>query len=125
MCTAGLPRAEDVQHAAWPGCCASRLDDFDVVHDNQVLGYGMLDIEKMGLPAGHHASTTRSPSTGASTSPRRPPWRKRLTLRRWYGFLRMQGRVARRRRQDPHAVSESAPSATSSPTSASTRPGSR
>ncbi len=27
-----------------------RLDDFDIAHDNQVLGYGMLEIEKMGLP---------------------------------------------------------------------------
>ena len=27
-----------------------RVDDFDIVHDNQVLGYGMLEIEKMGLP---------------------------------------------------------------------------
>ena len=45
-----LPGAEDVQHAAWRGCCASRVDDFDIVHDNQVLGYGMLDIEKLGLP---------------------------------------------------------------------------
>ena len=27
-----------------------RADDFDIVHDNQVLGYGMLEIEKMGLP---------------------------------------------------------------------------
>ena len=44
-----VPRAEDVQP---PGRAAARgaLGDFDVVHDNQVLGYGMLDIEKLGLP---------------------------------------------------------------------------
>ena len=57
--------------SGWRGCCADRRDDFDIVHDNQVLGYGMLDIERDGLPAGHDASTTRSPSTAAST------WRQR------------------------------------------------
>ena len=48
--------------------------------------------------------TTRSPSTAASTWPRRPGWRRRLSLRRWYGFLRMQGKVARQARTDPHAL---------------------
>ena len=27
-----------------------RLNDFDVVHDNQTLGYGLLDIARTGLP---------------------------------------------------------------------------
>ena len=72
MCTAGFPEPQDVQHAGARGCCASAPDDFDVVHDNQVLGYGMLDIETMRAAAGHHASTTRSPSTAASTSPTAP-----------------------------------------------------
>ena len=59
-----------------------------------------------------------------STCRRRPTWRKKLTLRRWYGFLRMQGKVARKRPQDPHAR-RSPPRATSPATSASTRPGCR
>ena len=71
-----------------------RLDDFDVVHDNQVLGYGILDVREAGLPLVttlHHPITfDRRVDLAAATS-----WRKRLTLRRWYGFLRMQGRVAR------------------------------
>ena len=37
-----------------------------------------------------------------------PTWRKKLSLRRWYGFLRMQGRVARRLR---HIVTVSPSSA--------------
>ena len=37
-----------------------------------------------------------------------PTWRKKLSLRRWYGFLRMQGRVARRLR---HIVTVSQSSA--------------
>ena len=29
---------------------AERVDDFDVVHDNQTLGDGLLDVERAGLP---------------------------------------------------------------------------
>jgi glycosyltransferase involved in cell wall biosynthesis len=72
-----------------------RLEDFDVVHDNQTLAYGMLDIARAGLPLVttiHHPITfDRTVDLAAATT----LWRK-LTLRRWYGFLRMQGKVARR-----------------------------
>ncbi len=73
----------------------ARRGDFDVAHDNQVLGYGMLDIEAAGLPVLttiHHPITfdRRLDLAAASTRGRR------LSLRRWYGFLRMQGKVARR-----------------------------
>ncbi|MGA9747021.1 MAG: glycosyltransferase family 4 protein [Nocardioides sp.] len=72
-----------------------RLDDFDVVHDNQTLGYGMLDVQRAGLPlltTIHHPITfDRRVDLAAA-----PTWRKRLALRRWYGFVRMQARVARR-----------------------------
>jgi glycosyltransferase involved in cell wall biosynthesis len=71
-----------------------RLDDFDVVHDNQTLGYGVLGLERAGLPLVttiHHPITfDRRVDLAAA-----PTWRARLALRRWYGFLRMQGRVAR------------------------------
>ena len=74
-----------------------RVGDFDVVHDNQVLGYGMLDIEGLGLPLvtsiHHPISFDRRIDLAAA-----PDWRKRLTLRRWYGFVRMQAKVARRAR---------------------------
>jgi glycosyltransferase involved in cell wall biosynthesis len=72
-----------------------RLADFDIVHDNQTLGYGMLDIERAGLPlltTIHHPITfDRRVDLAAATT-----WRRRLTLHRWYGFLRMQRKVARR-----------------------------
>jgi glycosyltransferase involved in cell wall biosynthesis len=72
-----------------------RLDDFDVVHDNQTLGYGVLDLERAGLPLVttiHHPITfDRRVDLAAA-----PSWWSRLTLRRWYGFLRMQAKVARR-----------------------------
>jgi glycosyltransferase involved in cell wall biosynthesis len=68
-----------------------------VVHDNQVLAYGMLEIEEMGLPLVttiHHPITLdRRFDLAQAPSPRR-----RFTLRRWYGFVRMQARVARRAR---------------------------
>lgn len=72
-----------------------RADEFDVVHDNQVLGYGILDLAADGMPVVttlHHPITfDRRIDLEAATTRR-----KRLSLRRWYGFLRMQGRVARR-----------------------------
>jgi len=75
-----------------------RLLDFDVVHDNQTLGYGMLALRRHARGAGipmvttiHHPITLdRRLELAAAQG-----WR-RLTLRRWYGFLAMQGRVARR-----------------------------
>ena len=65
-----------------------------MVHDNQVLGYGILDIEKLGLPVVatiHHPITHDRRIDLAQATTRR----QRLTLRRWYGFLRMQTKVAR------------------------------
>ncbi|HET6692855.1 MAG TPA: glycosyltransferase family 4 protein, partial [Pedococcus sp.] len=71
-----------------------RLTDFDVVHDNQTLGYGMLDLARAGIPMVttiHHPITfDRRVDLAAARG-----W-KRLSTRRWYGFLAMQGRVARR-----------------------------
>jgi glycosyltransferase involved in cell wall biosynthesis len=96
MCTAGFPEPKTFSTRV-ARLLAERVDDFDVVHDNQVLGYGMLKIEEMGLPLVttiHHPITFDRRIDLAQT---RNPWR-RLTLRRWYGFLRMQGRVARRAR---------------------------
>lgn len=71
-----------------------RLAEFDVVHDNQCLGYGLLAIEKAGLPlvATIHHPITRDRDLDLASA----RGRRRLTLRRWYGFLRMQTRVARR-----------------------------
>ncbi len=72
-----------------------RTTDFDVVHDNQTLGYGLLRMLRDGLPLVstiHHPITIdRRTDLAAAAS-----WRRRLSLRRWYGFLTMQGRVARR-----------------------------
>ncbi|WNI15332.1 glycosyltransferase family 4 protein [Actinacidiphila sp. ITFR-21] len=74
---------------------AARRTDFDVVHDNQTLGYGLLGLDRLGLALVttiHHPITVdRRLELAAADS-----WKRRLSLRRWYGFTRMQGRVARR-----------------------------
>jgi glycosyltransferase involved in cell wall biosynthesis len=72
-----------------------RAGDFDVVHDNQSLGAALLDVEAAtGLPLvasiHHPISIDRRIDLAAATT-----WRRRLSLRRWYGFVRMQARVAR------------------------------
>ena len=97
MCTAGFPEPKTFSTRV-AKLLRERVDEFDVVHDNQVLGYGMLDIEKMGLPLVttlHHPITyDRKVDLAAA-----PTWRKRMSTRRWYGFLRMQGKVARQARR--------------------------
>ena len=96
MCAAGFPEPKTFSTRV-ARVLAERVDDFDVVHDNQVLGYGMLEIEKMGLPLVttiHHPITFDRRIDIAQT---KNLWRK-FTLRRWYGFLRMQGKVARQAR---------------------------
>ena len=71
-----------------------RLNDFDVVHDNQTLGYGLLDIARTGLPM---VTTIHHPITfDRRVDMRSARGGKKLSTWRWYGFLTMQGRVARR-----------------------------
>ena len=72
----------------------SRAGDFDVVHDNQGLGYGMLGVRRLGLPlvtSIHHPITVDRRLDLAGRG-----WLERLNKRRWYGFVRMQARVALR-----------------------------
>jgi glycosyltransferase involved in cell wall biosynthesis len=77
---------------------AARAADFDVVHDNQGLGYGLLGIGRLGpgrsaLPlvaSIHHPISVDRRIDLAVLSPL-----DRLSRRRWYGFVRMQARVAR------------------------------
>ncbi|HXL19631.1 MAG TPA: glycosyltransferase family 4 protein, partial [Streptosporangiaceae bacterium] len=72
----------------------ARCADFDIAHDNQVLAYGMLGIPRLGLPLvtsiHHPISVDRRIELAQARG-----W-SRLTKRRWYSFVRMQSRVARR-----------------------------
>ncbi len=94
MCTAGFPEPWSFSQRAKRALRDRRLD-FDVVHDNQSLGTGLLGIQRLGLPVIgtiHHPITVDRRVELAHAS--RPV--RNLTLRRWYGFTRMQTRVARR-----------------------------
>jgi glycosyltransferase involved in cell wall biosynthesis len=71
-----------------------RQRDFDLVHDNQCLGYGILRIEKRmpTIVTLHHPITRdRALEMEHTTN-----WRKRWSIGRWYNFVKMQGRVASR-----------------------------
>jgi glycosyltransferase involved in cell wall biosynthesis len=73
----------------------SRLADFDVVHDNQTLGYGIVSMARAGMPlvaTVHHPCSVDRVVEIANA----PNLRQNLGKRRWYSFTRMQGRVARR-----------------------------
>jgi glycosyltransferase involved in cell wall biosynthesis len=86
---------------------ADRLDDFDVVHDNQSLGTGLLTIAGLGMPvvATVHHPITRDKVLDVAAA---KWWRKPL-VRRWYGFAEMQKQVAR---QLPELLTVSSTSAT-------------
>ncbi len=73
---------------------SSRLDEFDIVHDNQCLGTGILRIHEAGLPVLetiHHPITVdrRLETEHAPTR-----W-KRFTKNRFYAFTSMQTKVAK------------------------------
>jgi glycosyltransferase involved in cell wall biosynthesis len=72
-----------------------RAADFDVVHDNQSLGYGLLAIMRRGMPlaATVHHPITRDRRVELADA---RGWRRKLSVARWYGFVPMQARVARR-----------------------------
>ncbi|MFI1176520.1 glycosyltransferase family 4 protein [Streptomyces melanogenes] len=72
---------------------AARKGEFDVIHDNQTLGYGLLaDLGAPLVTTIHHPITVdRQLELDAAED-----WKRRSSVRRWYGFTRMQKRVARR-----------------------------
>ena len=69
--------------------------NYDLVHDNQSLSYGMLQIQEMGLPL---VTTVHHPITSdlriALQAAR--SWYERLLIRRWHAFLSMQQKVVTR-----------------------------
>jgi glycosyltransferase involved in cell wall biosynthesis len=71
---------------------ADHGDEFDVIHDNQSLCYGLLDLLDRDLPVVatvHHPITVDRDIDLAHADDRT----ERLLTRRWYSFLRMQRRV--------------------------------
>ncbi|HET9076580.1 MAG TPA: glycosyltransferase family 4 protein [Acidimicrobiales bacterium] len=93
MCTAGFPEPRTFSWRVRREL-AARRDQFDVVHATQTFGTGLLGVMKDGLPllgTCHHPITVDR----ALDLEHAPNWRRRVTLRRWYGFLGMQMKVAR------------------------------
>jgi glycosyltransferase involved in cell wall biosynthesis len=92
MCTAGFPEPLTFSLRAAREL-RRRAGQFDVVHDNQCLGYGLLDIARH-LPVVetiHHPITIdRQHELARATG------RKRISVWRWYAFAQMQRRVAQR-----------------------------
>ncbi|MBX6748258.1 MAG: glycosyltransferase family 4 protein [Micromonosporaceae bacterium] len=113
MMTAGFPEpltfslrarrwlARAGRHAA--ATCPPDCGHFDVIHDNQCLGYGLLGVRQPLVATVHHPiQVDRDIELAAATGFRR------VSLRRWYGFTTMQRRVARRLR---HVITVSEASA--------------
>jgi glycosyltransferase involved in cell wall biosynthesis len=72
-----------------------RINDFDLVQDNQCLGYGLLELQRKGLPV---LATIHHPITvdrRLEMEHARSRW-ERFSKGRWYGFTKMQTRVASR-----------------------------
>lgn len=71
-----------------------RRGEFDLVHDNQCLGYGILALEEeIPTIATLHHPITQDRKLEMAHAPSR---RKRWSVGRWYSFVKMQGRVASR-----------------------------
>jgi glycosyltransferase involved in cell wall biosynthesis len=94
MCTGGFPEPRTF---SWRvrRLLAGRRGSYDVVHDNQTFGRSLLGVAADGWPL---LGTCHHPITVDRTLEleHAETLRRRLSLRRWYAFLAMQKRVARR-----------------------------
>ena len=70
-----------------------REQDFDIIHDNQTIADGVLDLQARGLPlvTTIHHPITRDYRVALEAEPK---WYMRLLIHRWHSFLLMQKRVA-------------------------------
>ncbi len=69
-----------------------RAHEFDLVHDNQCLGYGILKIEeKIPTIVTLHHPITKDRKLEMEHAKN---WHKRWSVGRWYSFVKMQGKVA-------------------------------
>ena len=87
--TFGEPRSFSIRaHRA----LKTRINDFDIVHDNQCLGYGILKIEKIipTIVTLHHPITKDRKLEMEHT----PTWWNPKAIGRWHSFVEMQGKVA-------------------------------
>jgi glycosyltransferase involved in cell wall biosynthesis len=93
MCTAGYPEPYAFSRRVYERL-RDRRAEFDVLHDNQCLGRGLLGFVRDGWPFVHTLHHPITVDRDLELAHATNPWRK-FTLRRWYGFLNMQMQVAR------------------------------
>lgn len=69
--------------------------DYDIVHDNQSLCYGVLQLQEKGIPV---ITTIHHPITSdlEIALKNADNWKSRLLIRRWHSFLGMQKKVVPR-----------------------------
>ncbi|MFP5297806.1 MAG: glycosyltransferase family 4 protein [Actinomycetota bacterium] len=93
MCTGAFPEPMTFS-LRFARLMKHRQDDFDVVHDNQCLGYGMLTVAKrLPLVTTIHHPISIDRRLALQAAPTRA---KRMAQKRWYSFVAMQRRVAKR-----------------------------
>jgi glycosyltransferase involved in cell wall biosynthesis len=71
-----------------------RRGDFDLIHDNQTLGWGILALQRAGFPVLETIHHPISVDRRLEIEHGRNLWDK-VGKRRWYSFVKMQGHVAR------------------------------
>jgi glycosyltransferase involved in cell wall biosynthesis len=94
MCSGGFPEPFTFGQRVYD-YLLKKKPVYDIVHDNQCLAYGLLKLPRIGFPMVatiHHPITVDRDMELAAA----PNWFKRLKVRRWYSFLRMQVKVSRR-----------------------------
>ncbi|MFA5179848.1 MAG: glycosyltransferase family 4 protein [Syntrophales bacterium] len=94
MCAGGFPEPFTFGWRVYRYLRTGR-HDYDIVHDNQCLAYGLLGLPRLGFPTLatiHHPITVdRNVELKASQS-----LLKKIKVLRWYAFIRMQKWVTRR-----------------------------
>ncbi len=94
MCAGGFPEPFTFGWRVYQYLRTGR-HDYDIIHDNQCLAYGLLGLPRLGFPTLatiHHPITVdRDVELKAS-----PNLLKKIKVHRWYAFIRMQKRVTRR-----------------------------
>ena len=66
--------------------------DYDLIHDNQSLCYGLINIQKeITLVTTIHHPITKDHKLALEAA---TTWKERLSINRWHSFLRMQKKVA-------------------------------
>ena len=66
--------------------------DYDLIHDNQSLCYGLINIQKeIPLVTTIHHPITKDYKLALEAA---TTWKERLSINRWHSFLRMQKKVA-------------------------------